>query len=169
MIPLITGLVGSAVVIAGALVARSATRYSARLAAAQRARDAEIANLAQFRQAIVDAVEAAQAYVYYKDILGPTLTGQHRDKLIAEVVPQHQERVIRARETLRLIGYSQRRPEVQAVHATMHKLLEPLIAGRSDQWIQAMNQEPNPLALCMEIVGTAYGDLVDNYPTKPAN
>jgi hypothetical protein len=105
VIPLVTGLVGSAVVAVGAFVARGATRYSAHLAAAQRARDVEIENLGQFRQAIVDAVAAAEAYVYYKEVLGPTLTGEYREKLIAEVVPLHQERVIAARETLRLIGY----------------------------------------------------------------
>ena len=49
----------------------------------------------------------------------------------------------------------------------MHKLLEPLIAGRSEQWTQAMSQDPNPLAGCMEIVGSAYGELVDDYPTEP--
>jgi hypothetical protein len=49
----------------------------------------------------------------------------------------------------------------------MHGLLEPLIAGRSDEWIAAMSQEPNPLAACMEMVGKAYGDLVDHYPTRP--
>jgi hypothetical protein len=43
-----------------------------------------------------------------------------------------------------------------------HKLLEPLVAGRSEQWIEAMSQEPNPLATCMEIVDRAYGELVDS-------
>lgn len=80
-------------------------------------------------------------------------------------MPQQLERVVRARDTMRLLGYSQNRPELQAVHAKFHGLIEPVIAGRTHEWILAMAEQPNPLAVCMEAIGKAYGELVDNYPT----
>ncbi len=66
MIPLLTALTGAAVVFAGALVARAATQYAAELEAAQRRRDAEIAHLAEFRDAVIDALTS---FAMYKHIL----------------------------------------------------------------------------------------------------
>lgn len=66
MIPVLTALVGAAVVFAAALVARAATQYAAELEAAQRRRDAEIAHLAEFRDAVIDALTS---FAVYKHIL----------------------------------------------------------------------------------------------------
>lgn len=62
MIPFLTALTGAAIVFAGALVARAATRYAAELEAAQRRRDAEIAHLAEFRNAVIDALTSFAIY-----------------------------------------------------------------------------------------------------------
>lgn len=56
VIPLLTALTGAIVVLSGTLIARAATRYAAGLQAAQRRRDAEIAHLAEFRDAVIDAL-----------------------------------------------------------------------------------------------------------------
>lgn len=66
MTPVLTALIGAIVVFAGALVARGATRYAAELDAAQRRRDAEIAHLAEFRSALI---EALTSYATYKHVL----------------------------------------------------------------------------------------------------
>ena len=60
-------LITSAIVIPllTALVARSATHYSARLQAAQKQRDIEIAHLIEFRNELMGCVGAAQRAVYY--------------------------------------------------------------------------------------------------------
>lgn len=62
VIPLLTALVGAVVVIGGARVARGATQYAAELGAAQRRRDAEIAHLAEFRDAVIDALTSFAMY-----------------------------------------------------------------------------------------------------------
>jgi hypothetical protein len=67
MTPLLTALIGATVVVAGSLVAREATRYAANLQGAQRCREAEIAHLAEFRDAMVDALTS---FGTYKHVLG---------------------------------------------------------------------------------------------------
>lgn len=69
MIEYLPPLITASAVIAGALLARHATRFSARLQGRQRARDAEITFLREFGHALMDATMAAQAYVLNVDEL----------------------------------------------------------------------------------------------------
>ncbi|TDL11864.1 hypothetical protein EUA04_02460 [Mycolicibacterium obuense] len=62
--PLVTAVIGAVVVLAGALVARSATRYAAGLEAAQRRRDAELISLREFRDVLIEVLARVSAYRY---------------------------------------------------------------------------------------------------------
>jgi hypothetical protein len=64
MIAILTAIIGAVVVIAGAFVARNATHYAAELEAVQRRRDAELQDLLEFRDALVDALHAMGEYVF---------------------------------------------------------------------------------------------------------
>ena len=64
MIPILTAVIGAVVVITGAFVARNATHYAAELQAVQHRRDAELQDLLEFRDALVDALHALGEYLF---------------------------------------------------------------------------------------------------------
>lgn len=64
MIPILTAIIGAVVVIAGAFVARNSTHYAAELVAVQPRRDAELQDLLEFRDALVDALHAMGEHLF---------------------------------------------------------------------------------------------------------
>jgi hypothetical protein len=78
MTPIITAFVGAVVVLAGAVVARNATRYAAKLDAAQRRRDAELVHLREFRDALVDALTYVSVYRYALSRVAQDISEQDR-------------------------------------------------------------------------------------------
>jgi hypothetical protein len=78
MIEYLPPLITASAVVAGAFVARHATRFSARLQGRQRARDAEITFLREFGHAVMDATMAVQAYTFNVD----TMTRTHHNQAV---------------------------------------------------------------------------------------
>ena len=152
-------------VVTAAFVTRGATKFSARLAALQRVRDAELVVLNEFGEALIGAYIAVQSYTLAvpADVRTKTeftVEEWHRDRPLIEpslVAVQRAEYLAAALPW----------PDLVASHKNAHDLLMSTVAQSTDgkdTWSEALDEEPNVLMKAMHDVADKRRDLLSTYP-----
>ncbi|MFV9426925.1 hypothetical protein [Rhodococcus pyridinivorans] len=167
LIPLITAFIAAITVVAGAIVTRSATHYSARLHADQRRRDVELAVLDECRNALLDAADAVQSYTFEVDDetrLTPNITPER----FSEIRPIIEPAVVKAQRLQFLIPALPWDHIAAALTEASDLLQATLVIQESegDIWKEAMDNQPNPIVVALTAVATHRRHLLETYPVN---
>lgn len=144
--PLATAVIGAVVVLAGALVARSATRYAAGLEAAQRRRDAELISLREFRDVLIEVL----ANQFLESIEG---YGGFRVSIA--------EQMERLRNLARCLPW----PDLREAFDPLDRIL--LEAARPRDAALRIDEDAMLLENFVDRLADRHRQLVASYPTQP--
>ena len=144
--PLVTAVIGAVVVLAGALVARSATRYAAGLEAAQRRRDAELISLREFRDVLIEVL----ANQFLESIEG---YGGFRVSIA--------EQMERLRNLARCLPW----PDLREAFDPLDRIL--LEAARPRDAALRIDEDAMLLENFVDRLADRHRQLVASYPTQP--
>jgi len=162
-VPIITAVIGAAVVIAGAIVARNATRYAANLQAQKARHEAHVSILTEFIDAAVDAATAVQTYVH--DV--------PKDLRAHEVDPDDWPKVkpffdpaLAKIQRARALSNSLIWPDVKSAWDQCDDILYGVIEGKDpDLWSKHLKTQPDSITRLMMIAGTKRADILESYGT----
>lgn len=169
MIPILTAIIGAVVVIAGAIVARNATHYAAELEAVQRRRDAELQDLLEFRDALVDALHALGEYLFVLKHMALPHEGAFErlgvespelDRRMKHLIP-----LIGKRERLRSLAIGLLWEDLRDATRPLDDLIQLL---RDDKVVEAFalhEANPNLADQLVHLIGERRRQLVVSYPT----
>jgi hypothetical protein len=169
VIPLVTAAIGAAVVFAAALISRASTNYAAELSAAQRRRDAEIAHLGEFRNALI---EALTSFATYRHILGripaadlKAVAYERAVEALEEVGGYSQFRVdtVLQLERVRNLAMGLMWPDLRSEFEPLDALLSP----RDDLLGTAINATENAdlIEAFVVMVARRQRTLIETYPS----
>lgn len=171
MTPIITAFVGAVVVLAGALVARNATRHAAELAAAQRRRDAELAHFREFRDVLIDALTYASVYRYALGRVAPETGEQDRFDAAMRVLEHHGGRaafrieIAEILERLRILSDGLLWPELRDA---FRPIGAALIAVESPHEAAIrIDEDPQMLETFVAALTAHHRNLLQSYPGSP--
>ena len=170
MIPILTAIIGAVVVIAGAVVARNATHYAAELEAAQRRRDAELQDLLEFRDALIEALHALGEYLFVlKHMVLPKETGLEqfgKESPDTETRIRHLIPLIGKRERLRNLAIGLLWEDIRECYQPFDDLITLL---RDDKVVEALalhEAQPEMADQLVHLIGERRRSLVASYPTS---
>lgn len=170
MIPILTAVIGAIVVIVGAMVARNATHYTAELQAVQRRRDAELQDLLEFRDAVVDALHALGEYLFVlRHMALPNEAAFERlsdESPVLERRMKHLLPLVGERERLRNLAIGLLWEDLREAARPLDELIQLL---RDDKVIEAFAlHEANPgmTDQLVHLIGERRRQLVTSYPTS---
>ena len=170
MIPVLTAVIGAVVVITGAFVARNATHYAAELQAVQRRRDAELQDLLEFRDALVDALHTLGEYLFV--LRHMVLPHEPAFERFSDTSPDLQTRMkhllplIGKRERLRSLAIGLLWEDLREATRPVDELIQLL---RDDKVVEAFAvHEANPEMTdrLVHLIGERRRQLVESYPTS---
>jgi hypothetical protein len=170
--PVITAFVGAVVVLAGALVARNATRYAAELDAAQRRRDAELAHLREFRDVLIDALTHASVYRFALNRIAPDTAEQDRFDEAVRVLERTGGREAFRIETaeilerLRILADGLLWPELREAFRPIGDVLADVDTPHDAA--MRMDETPEIVDTFVIKLATLHRELLQSYPVQPA-
>jgi hypothetical protein len=162
-IPAITAVIGAVVVIAGAIVARNATRYAANLNAQQARNQAHVSILSEFIETALDAVTAVQSYVHGV----PRDLRQHivDEEDWPKVKPMFDPALIKIQRA-RALSNSLIWPDVQTAWNECYEFLYGVIEGDDpDLWSKHTKNQPDSITRLLAISGQNRADILKSYGT----
>lgn len=171
MIPILTAIIGAVVVIVGAVVARNATHYAAELEAVQRRREAELQDLLEFRDAVVDALHALGEYLFVlKHMAIPNEAAFERlsedSSPVLERRMKHLLPLVGKRERLRNLAIGLLWEDLREATKPLDELIQLL---RDDKVIEALalhEANPDMAEQLVHLIGERRRQLVTSYPTS---
>jgi len=170
MIPILTAVIGAVVVIVGAFVARNATHYAAELQAVQRRRDAELEDLLEFRDALVDALHATGEYLFVLRHMAlphePSFERLNEESLGLERRMTHLLPLIGKRERLRNLAIGLLWEDLREATRPLDDLIQLL---RDDKVVEAFamhEANPDMTDQLVHLIGERRRELVVSYPTS---
>lgn len=170
MIPILTAIIGAVVVIAGAFVARNSTHYAAELQAVQRRRDAELQDLLEFRDALVDALHAMGEYLFVLRHIAlphePAFERLSDESPGIERRMRHLIPLIGKRERLRNLAIGLLWEDLREATRPVDDLIQLL---RDDKVVEAFamhEANPNMTDQLVHLIGERRRQLVASYPTS---
>lgn len=151
-----------------ALVARAATRYSAHLQAQQKRRDAELKQLSDLRDALLEALTAVQSYVMFveradrKSVITP--------ETWLKVRPLLEPALLKTQRLDSLASALPHSSELRDVYRQLDSFLMTVLQGIGDDGIDAWDAEaerkPTRAAIAVERTAREIEKLLATYPTK---
>ncbi len=172
MIPILTAIIGAVVVMTGAFVARNATHYAAELQAVQRRRDAELQDLLEFRDALVEALHAMGEYLFV--LRHMPLPREPAFERLSEESPGLERRMshliplVGKRERLRNLAIGLLWEDLREATRPLDNLIQLL---RDDKVVEALalhEANPNMTDELVHLIGERRRQLVVEYPTSVA-
>ncbi len=170
MIPILTAIIGATVVIAGAFVARNSTHYAAELEAVQRRRDAELQDLLEFRDALVDALHALGEYLFVLRHMAlphePAFERLSTESPELEMRMKHLLPLIGKRERLRNLAIGLVWEDLREATRPLDDLIQLL---RDDKVVEAIalhEANPDMTDQLVHLIGERRRQLVTSYPTS---
>ena len=170
MIPVLTAIIGAIVVIAGAVVARNTTNYAAELEAVQRRRDAELQDLLEFRDALVDALHAMGEYLFVLRHMAlphePAFERLGDESPVIERRMKHLLPLIGKRERLRNLAIGLLWEDLREATRPLDDLIQLL---RDDKVVEAFamhEANPDMTDQLVHLIGERRRQLVASYPTS---
>ena len=170
MIPILTAVIGAVVVILGAMVARNATHYTAELQAVQRRRDAELQDLLEFRDAVVDALHALGEYLFVlKHMALPNEAAFERLTDASPVLERRMKHLlplVGERERLRNLAIGLLWEDLREAAKPLDELIGLL---RDDKVVEALalhEADPEVADRLVHLIGERRRQLVTSYPTS---
>lgn len=170
--PFITAFVGAVVVLAGAVVARNATRYAAQLDAAQRRRDAELAHLREFRDVLLDALTYASVYRYALSRVPKDIDEQDRFDEAMQVLEGSAGRsafrieVAESLERVRNLARGLLWPELREAFRPLDALLAD-VDGPHEAAVR-LDVDPHILETFVAALTAQHRHLLQTYPVAPS-
>ena len=170
MIPILTAAIGAVVVIAGAFVARNATHYAAELEAVQSRREAELRDLLEFRDALVDALHAMGEYLFVLRHIAlphePSFERLGGESPALEMRMKHLLPLIGKRERLRNLAIGLLWEDLREATKPLDELIQLL---RDDKVVEAFavhEAHPDMTDQLVHLIGERRRELVETYPTS---
>ncbi|MEH3139530.1 MAG: hypothetical protein PGN37_04965 [Mycobacterium kyogaense] len=169
--PLITAVIGAVVVLTGALVARSATRYAAGLEAAQRRRDAELVSLREFRDVLIEVLARVSAYRYALTRVAPDVPEHERpeeaNRFLERVEGYGGFRVAMAEQLDRLRNLARCLPweDLREAFDPLDRILRE--AARPREAALRIDEDALLLEGFIDRLADRHRELVASYPTQP--
>lgn len=172
MTPIITAFVGAVVVLAGAVVARNATRYAAQLDAAQRRRDAELTHLREFRDVLLDALTYASVYRYALSRVPDDVDEQDRFGEAMRVLEGDGGRsafrieVAESLERLRNLAKGLLWPDLRDAFRPLDAVLAEV--GGPHEAAMRIDDDPEVLETFVAALTAQHRHLLESYPVTPS-
>jgi hypothetical protein len=175
MIPVITAVIGGIVVIAGALVARSATRHAARLQALQRRHDSDLGVLKEFNEGVLALVYATGKYEFTVKHMASGSGGsfQKSEQFLSGLSEEQKElrmtlllQIVECRERVRFLSSGLPWDDIREQYLTGDTFASLLRDDKLDEAFAWSAANPDVVQKLVELIGERRRKLLASYPTS---